>query len=100
MTLDGAPHACLLLPADGTLGTQFHTCIGKIREAAAKQAKKVASALVMPDGRQVRFTPEARQQIPDETLAEIRCAGGRKGGGRRELGLLGRASLVFQGKLG
>jgi hypothetical protein len=50
--------------------------VGKIREAAAKQAKKVSNTLVMPDGRQVRFTPEARKQIPEETLAEIRWVGG------------------------
>lgn len=55
-----------------TLGANYHTCASRIKDAADKFTQKALANLVMPDGRQIRFTPEARKSIPEETLAEIR----------------------------
>jgi hypothetical protein len=54
------------------LGANYHTCASRIKDAADKFTQKALANLVMPDGRQIRFTPEARKSIPEETLAEIR----------------------------
>jgi hypothetical protein len=54
------------------LGAEFHTCAKKYQEAATKQTLKTMVNLAMPDGRQIKFSPEARENIPEETLAEIR----------------------------
>jgi hypothetical protein len=64
---------CFRCGSEGTtLGAAYHTCATRIKDAADKFTQKALANLVMPDGRQIRFTPKARKSIPEDTLAEIR----------------------------
>lgn len=72
-----------LCAADTTLGAEFLSCSGKIREDIADKTTEVFAELKVPDGRQIKFTAEGRSNIAAETLDEIRWGTSSKSRRRR-----------------